>query len=167
MSRMRPGTGSVLVPALSSIEWEAGVALRMVLFRDWVPATMTANWKERGIDLEKLRRLRFVAVERMSGMIVPDLDNMFNNIVPFTIVRGGLIEIDLEDEDVTIPAKIVSPVKRPPKRPFAEIADSEGEEDDENSEELYGWIGDDDLAAEGLLIDEGPLVSAVARHSDT
>jgi len=46
-----------------------------------------------------------------------------------------------------------SPIK-PPKRPLAEIADSE---DELESEDEYGWGDDDELAAEGLINDESLL----------
>jgi len=42
----------------------------------------------------------------------------------------------------------------PPKRSFAEIEEDEGEEP--NSDELYGWIEDDEVATEELLINEAP-----------
>lgn len=38
-----------------------------------------------------------------------------------------------------------------------------------NSDELYGWVEDDEVAAEGLLIDEDPIADAVdteASRSD-
>lgn len=57
---------------------------------------------------------------------------------------------------------ISPPQVRPPKRRFAEIGDSE--EEDLDSDELYAWMEDDELAAEGLLIDEDttPDVNAAA-----
>lgn len=44
---------------------------------------------------------------------------------------------------------------RPPKRRYAEIADSEDEGAD--SDELYGWAEDDEVEAEGLLISRRSL----------
>ena len=44
---------------------------------------------------------------------------------------------------------------RPPKRRYAEIADSEDEGAD--SDELYGWAEDDEVEAEGLLINRPSL----------
>jgi hypothetical protein len=44
---------------------------------------------------------------------------------------------------------------RPLKRPFAEVGEEEDAGDEPNSDELYGWVEEDDeVAAEGLLIDE-------------
>jgi hypothetical protein len=54
-------------------------------------------------------------------------------------------------------APIVHPIQaRAPKRPFAEIEEDASEEP--NSDELYGWIEDDEVAAEGLLIEEGATI---------
>ncbi len=36
LTRVRPETGAVLVPAVSSTLWEAGIASRLVLYRDFV-----------------------------------------------------------------------------------------------------------------------------------
>lgn len=57
---------------------------------------------------------------------------------------------------------ISPPQVRAPKRRFAEIGDSE--EEDFDPDELYAWIEDDEVAAEGLLIDEDttPDVNAAA-----
>lgn len=44
---------------------------------------------------------------------------------------------------------------RPPKRPFAEVDEDAGEEP--TSDEVYGWIEDDEVAAEGLLIDDASV----------
>lgn len=41
---------------------------------------------------------------------------------------------------------------RPSKRSFAEIGEEEGET--LNSDELYGWLDEDEVTAEGLLVDE-------------
>ena len=54
---------------------------------------------------------------------------------------------------------IASPPIKPPKRPLAEIADSEEEL---GSEDEYGWGEDDELAAEGLINDENLLLGAKA-----
>lgn len=43
---------------------------------------------------------------------------------------------------------------RPPKRTFDEVDANVAEEP--NSDEVYGWIEDDGVAAEGLLIGDAP-----------
>ena len=52
-------------------------------------------------------------------------------------------------------AKPLQSPARPPKRRYAEIADSEDEGVD--SDELYGWAEDDEVEAEGLLINHPSL----------
>ena len=50
---------------------------------------------------------------------------------------------------------MVLPVQaRPLKRTFDEVDENAVEEP--NSDEVYGWIEDDGVAAEGLLIDDVP-----------
>jgi len=53
---------------------------------------------------------------------------------------------------VDIAAPPLSSQARPPKRRFTEIDDDEDEAP--GSDELYGWVEDDAVAAEGLLIDD-------------
>jgi hypothetical protein len=50
-----------------------------------------------------------------------------------------------------VPA-VLPPQARPYKRRFTEIDDEENGNPD--SDELYGWVEDDEVSAEGLLIEE-------------
>lgn len=69
-------------------------------------------------------------------------------------MQTGLCDISIAATDITAP--LIVPIEaRPPKRPFTEIDEDAGEEP--NSDELYGWIEDDEVATEGLLIDEAPI----------
>jgi hypothetical protein len=54
---------------------------------------------------------------------------------------------------VDIVQPTISSNTRPPKRRFAEMNDDEGV-NGPGSDELYGWVEDDEVAAEGLLVDE-------------
>lgn len=60
---------------------------------------------------------------------------------------------------VDIAAPVLSSEARPPKRRFAEMDDQGGEEP--SSDDLYDWVEDDQVAAEGLLIDEVPTAADV------
>lgn len=52
---------------------------------------------------------------------------------------------------------------RPPKRTFDEVDDNAANEP--SSDEVYGWIEDDAVAADGLLIDAVPsTIDADARQ---
>ena len=74
-------------------------------------------------------------------------------------MQSGLCDIVISSEDITAPL-LLSTHARPSKRPFADMDDDAGEEP--NSDELYGWIEDDEVAAEGLLINETPTIDDVA-----
>ena len=67
--------------------------------------------------------------------------------------------------DITVPA-VRPPQARPHKRPFTEIDEDENE--NPNSDELYGWVEDDEVSAEGLLIEEANIFNdANAADSGT
>ena len=71
-------------------------------------------------------------------------------------MQSGLCDVSIAADDITAP--ILLPTQaRPPKRLFAEIDEDAGEEP--NSDELYGWIEDDEVAAEGLLVDEASIAA--------
>lgn len=60
--------------------------------------------------------------------------------------------IDIATPDIALEAN-------PLKRRFTEIDDEDANEP--NSDELYGWVEDDEVAAEGLLVDETPMSDTV------
>jgi len=69
--------------------------------------------------------------------------------------QTGLHPLQMDALDIAGPvpqAQQKAPEERPPKRRFTEIADSD--EDEADSDELYGWAEEDEAAAEGLLVDE-------------
>lgn len=60
---------------------------------------------------------------------------------------------------------MVLPIQpRPPKRTFDEVDENAAEEP--NSDEVYGWIEDDAVAAEGLLIDDVPTTIDVDSRQE-
>jgi hypothetical protein len=64
-------------------------------------------------------------------------------------IQSGVCDINVTADDIAAP--IVLPMQtRPPKRPFAEVDEDASEEP--TSDDVYGWIEDDEVAAEGLLI---------------
>jgi hypothetical protein len=73
-------------------------------------------------------------------------------------IQSGLCDISIAADNIA--AQIIVPVQaRPLKRPFADVDEDAGNQP--NSDELYGWIEDDEVAAEGLLIDEPPMDDVV------
>ena len=74
---------------------------------------------------------------------------------PAELLQTGLRDTDTAAVDIAAP--VVSSEARPAKRRFAEIDDEGGERSD--SDELYDWMEDDEVAAEGLLLDEVPTTA--------
>lgn len=150
ITRIRGASRAVLVPAMSGMEWENGVSTRLVLFRDWVRSENTSDKSEAA----RLRRARFVGLTKTNGITLAE-EGGVGSVVAFTIEHSGLQSLNFSADNITAPA-IPSTHARPPKRPAAEIDEDAGEEP--NSDELYGWIEDDEVAAEGLLINDSPII---------
>ncbi|KAK7188333.1 rad55 protein [Paraphaeosphaeria sporulosa] len=149
ITRIRAGSRALLVPAISGAEWENGVSTRLVLFRDWVPGQ--GKWTK--ADAAKLQKTRFAGVLKANGVGLAD-DGGVGTVVPFAVEKTGLRDINIAAVDIA--ASVLSSEARPPKRRFAEI-DEGGEGPD--SDELYDWMEDDEVAAEGLLISEAPTLA--------
>lgn len=181
ITRIRSGSRALLVPAISGTEWDNGISTRLVLFRDWVPGQ--GKWSDANAD--RLQEARFVGAVKTNGATLAN-EGGVGNVVPFTVdcvsqfttrrayniadayrcsmrrspadlLQTGLRDLNVAAVDIA-PAPVSSQA-RPPKRRFAEIDDDEGGEPD--SDELYGWVEDDEVAAEGLLIEEAPITSDV------
>ncbi|KAF1843465.1 P-loop containing nucleoside triphosphate hydrolase protein [Cucurbitaria berberidis CBS 394.84] len=163
ITRIRGASRALLVPAISGVEWENGISTRLVLFRDWA-----RQGKENDTaDADRSGRARFAGLVKANGVAFAE-EGGVGNVVPFTVEKSGLCDISIAADEIT--ASVLLPAQaRPSKRPFAEIDEDAGEEP--NSDELYGWIEDDEVAAEGLLIDEVPATDNVhatgARPEET
>lgn len=155
ITRIRGASRAVLVPVMSGVEWENGISTRLVLFRDWAPGESTKNKSE----VARLRRARFVGLTKANGVALAE-EGGVGNVVAFTIEHSGLQHLNISADNITAPVTS-SPHARPPKRPASEIDEDSGEEP--NSDELYGWIEDDEVAAEGLLIDDLPIIDEDGR----
>ncbi|KAH7552342.1 P-loop containing nucleoside triphosphate hydrolase protein [Bipolaris maydis] len=149
ITRIRGASRALLVPAISGVEWESGVSTRLVLFRDWVRHGKPTDKS----DAERLQRARFAGLVKTNGVALAD-EGGVGNVVAFTIEKNGLCDISIATNDITAPL-LVPAEGRTSKRPFAEIDKDVAEEP--NSDELYGWMEDDGVATEGLLIDEAPI----------
>ncbi|EMD64824.1 hypothetical protein COCSADRAFT_159831 [Bipolaris sorokiniana ND90Pr] len=149
ITRIRGASRALLVPAISGVEWEAGVSTRLVLFRDWVRHGKPTDKS----DAERLQRARFAGLVKANGVAFAD-EGGVGNVVAFTIEKNGLCDISMATNDITAPL-LIPTEGRMSKRPFAEIDENTAEEP--NSDELYGWMEDDGVATEGLLIDEASI----------
>jgi len=63
VTKMRPGAGAVLVPAINTTAWEQGLGCRVALFRDW-------GWEdEEGHLIDDVRLAQVIKAE---GVAVPE-----------------------------------------------------------------------------------------------
>lgn len=63
VTKMRPGAGAVLVPAINTTTWEQGLGCRVALFRDW-------GWEdEEGHLIDDIRLAQVIKAE---GISVPE-----------------------------------------------------------------------------------------------
>ncbi|KAJ4370988.1 hypothetical protein N0V86_008682 [Didymella sp. IMI 355093] len=149
ITRIRGASRALLVPAITGIEWENGISTRLLLFRDWVPQQAKAQDK---VEADRLQKTRFAGLVKVNGVALTD-EGGVGNVVPFAIERHGLCDVNITTDDTA--TTTVLPIQaRPPKRTFDEVDENVAEEP--NSDEVYGWIEDDGVAAEGLLIDDAP-----------
>jgi hypothetical protein len=180
ITRIRGSSRAVLIPAISGVEWENGISTRLVLFRDWVPGQ--GKWSD--ADADRLRKVRFIGVIKADGVTIAE-EGGVGNVVPFAIesvsqfatrraynirdavsclvrrspadkVQTGLCGLNMVAVDIAVPT-VSSPQARPYKRRFTEM--DEDEHENPNSDELYGWVEDDEVSAEGLLIEEAAILN--------
>lgn len=169
VTRYRQNRSALLVPAMAGMEWDNGIATRLVLFRDWPPDP--GRLADLHLNDEKRRSIRYVGVVKIAGVGVSEAHGL-GAIVPFTIEnvslirlvarsrltpQSGLSDVNLKTEEVPIET-LTSPA-RPPKRTYEEVADSE---DEPGSDEEYGWVEEDEVATEGL-IDEAVLARGLSE----
>ncbi|KAL5117103.1 hypothetical protein ACEQ8H_004928 [Pleosporales sp. CAS-2024a] len=149
ITRIRGASRALLVPAVSGVEWETGVSTRLVLFRDW---THQGKQQEDTADSDRLRKARFAGLVKVNGTVLAD-EGGVGSVVLYSVEKSGLCNISTAADDIAAPI-VLSAQARPLKRPFAEVEDEDEDVGDEpNSDELYGWIEEDDeVATEGLLI---------------
>ncbi|KAK7522512.1 hypothetical protein IWZ03DRAFT_392860 [Phyllosticta citriasiana] len=157
---MRPGAGALLMPAMAGTEWDSGIATRLVLFRDWPPEP----GKLTNLEEHRRSKVRFVGVVKMNGTALGEADGL-GAVVPFTIEKSGLFDVELKSAELPM-QPLTSPAaqRTSTKRRYAEVADSD--DDELNSDELYGWGNEDNIATEGL-IDESDLAIALAQETSS
>ncbi|KAJ4335133.1 hypothetical protein N0V95_008987 [Ascochyta clinopodiicola] len=154
ITRIRGASRALLVPAIAGVEWENGIATRLLLFRDWVPQQPKAQDK---VAAARLQKTRFAGLVKLNGVALAD-EGGVGNVVPFAIESHGLCDMDFTADDTA--TSMVLPIQpRPPKRTFDEVDENVPEEP--KSDEVYGWIEDDGVAAEGLLIQDAPTIDGL------
>jgi hypothetical protein len=63
VTKMRPGAGAVLVPAINTTVWEQGLGSRIALFRDW-------GWDDE--EGNPVNDVRLAQVIKAEGIAVPE-----------------------------------------------------------------------------------------------
>ncbi|TVY43799.1 DNA repair protein [Lachnellula occidentalis] len=141
VTKMRPGCGAVLVPAVSTTAWEQGLGCRVALFRDW-------GWNNE--DGQAVNTVRLAQIIKAEGTALPDGRQ---KMVGFFIDENGFNPLDLPSTTFLDPSRSQLPPARnisstpilPQKRKISatdlEVPDSEGEDDED-----YGWAEDDEEA---------------------
>ncbi|EPE31362.1 P-loop containing nucleoside triphosphate hydrolase [Glarea lozoyensis ATCC 20868] len=146
VTKMRPGIGAVLVPAINVPSWDQGLSSRVVLFRDW-------GWNDEGGDA--VYGARLAQVVKAEGLTLPEGRGW---LAGFTITETGIRSLPLPTFAVFNPPTVPpfnprhfqdgqphsTPQVLPQKRKLAftdlEIPDSEGEDDED-----YGWAEEDEV----------------------
>ncbi|KAK0650559.1 hypothetical protein DIS24_g6683 [Lasiodiplodia hormozganensis] len=139
---------------MAGLEWDNGIATRLVIFQDWPPDP----GRLAGMDDEKRKKIRYIGVVKVAGIGLNEGDGL-GAVIPFIVEPSGLSDVDLRTVEVPLET-LTSPARPSTTRRLNEVPDSE---DELSSDEMYGWGEDDELAAEGLLIDEAALA---AERSD-
>ncbi|KAI9839275.1 MAG: hypothetical protein M1819_003270 [Sarea resinae] len=143
VTRMRADANAALFPAVAGIVWDAGIASRICLFRDFPPL------QDDGAQYaEENRKTRCAAVVKAGGLVIKRHERMAH----FTINANGLRETLLQP----VPAEAAG-TPEPRKRKHNEVADSQSE-DGVDSDKEYGWMVDE--------VDEN-LTEPQFEHDDT
>lgn len=80
ITRIRGTSRALLVPAISGVEWEAGISTRLVLFRDWVRHGKAGSRPDAG----RLQKVRFAGLVKANGIAFAE-EGGVGNVVAFTI----------------------------------------------------------------------------------
>ncbi|PVH86045.1 P-loop containing nucleoside triphosphate hydrolase protein [Cadophora sp. DSE1049] len=147
VTKMRPGAGAVLVPAVNATAWEQGLGCRVELMRDW-------GWEDEeggmvdGVRLARVLKAEGVAVggKRLVGFMVLE-----TGLHPLTILPtqpspqthrqpiNTSTNTNTDTNTHTAPPHSTLPQKRKLSATDLEIPDSDAEDDED-----YGWAEEDE-----------------------
>ena len=82
VTRIQGRSRALLVPAVSTAEWENGVSTRLVLFRGWI----TTQGGSTAADAAGPQSARFIGVVKANGLTLAD-EGGVGNVVPFAVER--------------------------------------------------------------------------------
>ncbi|CZS92154.1 related to DNA repair protein rhp55 [Rhynchosporium agropyri] len=157
VTKMRPGAGAVLVPAVNATAWEQGLGCRVELMRDW-------GWEEENGDLvEGVRLARVVKAEgvatggsRLVGLGVGERGLYFISL-PSTLTHSPAppnphtLSSPLKPHPPSHPDHRVNPTASqhlpsnlPPRKRKTPPTDLEIPDSDAEDDEDYGWAEEDE-----------------------
>ncbi|KAL2061786.1 hypothetical protein VTL71DRAFT_7164 [Oculimacula yallundae] len=144
VTKMRPGAGAVLVPAINNTAWEQGLGCRVELMRDW-------GWEDENGDLvEGVRLARVVKAEGVAvgggrGLVGFGVDEkgLYPLTLPTTLTTNTTQPTPQNQHQAPTTTNTTTslPQKRklPPTSLEPEIPDSDAEDDED-----YGWAEEDE-----------------------
>lgn len=80
VTRFREESYALLVPAMAGLEWDNGIATRLVVFQDWPPDP----GRLAGMDDEKRKKIRYIGVVKVAGIGLNEGDGL-GAVIPFII----------------------------------------------------------------------------------
>lgn len=143
-TRIRSETGAVLHPAVSGTAWDTGISTRIVIFRDWFfQASETASSQG-----EYIPGVRLAGVMKAKGISYEGV----GKVVMFVIEKTRLREITVDQTKIRLNGSPVLPATSL-KRKRGEIANSQSEDEDPESDREFGWAADDDIRTTEALLE--------------
>ncbi|KAI9884238.1 MAG: hypothetical protein M1823_003987 [Watsoniomyces obsoletus] len=98
VSRVRADTGAMLLPAVSSNAWDAGVMNRVVLYRDWTNGLFLVGDEDNPIGDDDARGVRFAAVLKAACLRSGSQSGRLPKMIPFVMERNGLREVKIKPQ---------------------------------------------------------------------
>lgn len=84
-TKLRYGAPAVLLPAVSSNEWDNGISTQLCLFRDFPPEGV-----QKSQNTGRNSAIRYIGVKKAGGVALTMHHGAFSSVVPFTIEKVGL-----------------------------------------------------------------------------
>jgi hypothetical protein len=78
------GLGALLLPAMSGVEWDNGIATHLVLFRDWPPNDVVKLREKK----ERWEKLRYAGVIKINGVLTAE-EGRIDTVIPFSVEKAS------------------------------------------------------------------------------
>ncbi|TQS34971.1 hypothetical protein Golomagni_04625 [Golovinomyces magnicellulatus] len=133
VTKISPGCGAILAPAINTKIWEQGLRCRLSLLRDWAWEEKNEGWIE---------NFRLARVTKAEGVVLPDDTERF---VGLQLLQPGLVPLSqfnlysqVNSSALNLSAK--PELSLPHKRKYHALSHEIADSDDEN----YGWVEEDE-----------------------